>query len=411
MNKFIPTFKLTYTKKVFTKSFIITTLLLMLVIIGMSNIDKIIKFFDRSDEDVITVAAKNNQTAEAYIQALKDSKVQGKFKIVSPEDGKRGVEDEKYTRFVQIEEQGMDYSAKIYATEPLDGSDTLMTENILSALQNQKVAKSLNLSPQDLQALTKKATIDTEVLSKEQTQKVDESSQALNTGIVYVAVFLIFFITINYGSQAATEIAMEKSSRVIEMIVTSVSPVTHIMSKMLAIIAVAFTQMVVIGLTILACVYFSNLSETLDEFGLKFDEQSVRIIVYSLIFLVLGLLINISLASIIGALTNRVEDIGQAIMPITFMNIAAFYIAIFSLATPDTLLVRISSYIPFFTPMVMLLRTLSAKTTDVQIIIGIVICIVTIVILLMLAARVYKGSVFSYGKGLVKNFKQALSMK
>lgn len=410
MNKFFPTFWLTYFKKVSSRSFIYTTLLLMLVLIGLSNMDRIIDFFDNSEDEMTAVSSSSESLQDNFITAYQQTDKELNLKKMSLSKGKQGVKDEDYERLIHLTESGDQIQAEVYTKNDAGESEIAPVQAVVTSLQSNKAAQSLNLSADDVNKLTAQAEVKNKVLS-DSGKNVNEDVKGLNTMIVYIGVFLIFFITINYGSQAATDIAMEKSSRVIEMIVTSVSPVNHIMAKIIGIIAVALTQIVLLGLTIAACIYLFDLNDLIKELGLKYSGETTRIIIYAVIFLLLGLLINISISAIVGALTNRVEDIGQAVMPITFLNIAAFYIAIFSLGNPDTTLVKISSYIPFFTPMVMLLRTLSQETGDLPIIIGIVICIVTIVLLLLLAARVYKGSVFSYGKGLVKNFRQALQMK
>lgn len=410
MNKFFPTFWLTYTKKILSRSFLFVTILTILFSIGVSNIDKIFAYFDHSEADVTAVSSTSSALQKNVMDALKQSDKEMKVKAVTLSDGKKGVKKGKYTYLIDIHLAEQKYKAAVYTKDAIDGHELSKFQSVITPLQSAYVAQSLNITKNEVQQLSAPAEVENTVLDKK-SANMDEAAKGTNTGIVYAGIFLVFLLTVNYGGQAATDIAMEKSSRVIEMIVTSVSPVTHIMSKIVGIVAVALTQIIIIGLALLACIYFFDLGNTLDTYGFKFDHSSVRIIIYSVIFLLLGLLINISLAAIVGALTNRVEDIGQAIMPVTLLNMAAFYIALFSLATPDTMLVKVSSYIPFFTPMVMLLRTTSVKTNDIEIIIGIIICLVTIALLLLLAARIYKGSVFSYGKGLVKNFRQALQMK
>ncbi|TDM10419.1 ABC transporter permease [Macrococcus lamae] len=411
MNKFLPTFWLTYWKKVSSRSFLFITILLMCVLLALSNIDKIIDFFDHSENEITVISSDNTQLQETFLKAYQQTDKNLNLKKSSYTAGKKGVEDDKYQRLIHLTEAGDMLKADVLTKKAAGENDLSSIQSTLSALQSSRAAQSLDLSPADVSKLNAQADVENKVLSEHNNTSLSDDAKALNTAVVYIGVFLVFFITINYGSQAATDIAMEKSSRVIEMIVTSVSPVNHILAKIAAIIAVALTQIVILALTILACLYLFDLKGVLTDMGLKFTGETTRVIIYAVIFMLLGLLINISLSAIVGALTNRVEDIGQAMMPITFLNIAAFYITIFSMTNPDTMLVKITSYIPFFTPMVMLLRTLSTETNDVQIIIGIIICIITVILLLMLAARVYKGSVFSYGKGLIKNFRQALQMK
>ncbi|WP_353464028.1 ABC transporter permease [Mammaliicoccus sciuri] len=104
------------------------------------------------------------------------------------------------------------------------------------------------------------------------------------------------------------------------------------------------------------------------------------------------------------------EDLAQSMMPVTFTSLAAFYIAIFSITNPDTMLVKVTSFIPMLSPMVMLLRTTSETTPEWHLILGIVISIVTCIILLVFAAKMYRGSVLTYEKGVIKNLKNALNI-
>lgn len=413
MNKFIPTFWLTFWKKISSKSFIITTLIVILAIIALSNADKIYDFFDKSEDDITVISSSDQQLATVFKNEFQKVDKKKKLKIVDLEAGKKGIKNEKYKVLIDIKENSdKTLESKVYTLDSMGTNELMQVQSTLTAFQSNNIAKSLNLAPDQLAKVLSQAKVDNEVIKPmDANDKVSEESKAVNTALVYAGIFLIFFITINYGSQIATEIAQEKSSRVIEMIVTSISPITHLMAKIIGVIAVALVQMLIYGITILICIKVFNLNKTIENFGFQFTQENVRVLMYALIFLILGLLLYISLSAIVGSLTNRIEDIGQAIMPVTFLNMAAFYIAMFSLTTPDTLLVKISSFIPFFTPQVMLLRTISQKTSDIEIIIGIVLCIITIIALFYIAAKIYKGSVFSNDKSLIKNFKRALQTK
>ncbi|QNR06708.1 ABC transporter permease [Macrococcoides canis] len=413
MNKFIPTFWLTYWKKISSKSFIFSTLFMIIIFVGLSNADKIYDFFDKSEDDITVISSSDKALATAFKESYQKLDKKKKLKIVDFKKGEEGIKDETYKFLIDIKEnKDKTIEAKVYSTEYASDSVMGAVQSTLTAFQSNNIAQSLNLSQDDLSRVMSEAKVTDKVIKpKDANDNVSEQSKALNTAIVYAGLFLIFIITINYGSQIATEIAQEKSSRVIEMIITSISPITHLMAKILGVIAVAATQMIIYAIAIVICIYAFNLGETVSELGFTFGKENIRILIYAIIFLILGLLIYISSSAIVGSLTNRIEDIGQAIMPVTMLNMIAFYIAMFSLSNPDTLLVKVASYIPFFTPQIMLLRTISTKTSDFEIMMGIVICIITIILLFFIAAKIYKGSVFSTDKSMFKNFKHALKTK
>lgn len=189
------------------------------------------------------------------------------------------------------------------------------------------------------------------------------------------------------------------------MIVTSVKPSIHVSAKILAIIAVAFTQIFFIILAIVISIFAFDLKGLFESAGVEYGPETTRIIIYGAVYLILGVVSYISLAAILGALTSRIEDLAQSMMPVTFISLAAFYIAIFSISNPDTMLVKVTSFIPMLSPMVMLLRTTSETTPEWHLILGIVISIVTCIILLVFAAKTYRGSVLTYEKGVIKNLK------
>src|SRR5690625_7579401 len=99
----------------------------------------------------------------------------------------------------------------------------------------------------------------------------------------------------------------------------------------------------------------------------------------------------------LGSLVSRTEDAQQLIMPLIFLVMIGYFIAIFGLSTPDIGLVTVSSYIPFFAPMLMLLRIGMLEVPLWEVVISTMILIGTIGILSILAARVYRGGVLMFG--------------
>ncbi|MCD8875154.1 ABC transporter permease [Mammaliicoccus sciuri] len=412
MNKFWPTFNLTYMQKVKSKSFIIMTAIFMILIFALSNIDKIIDFFD-NDSKVVAIQTDNDMIYKVLEKQYKQNDDIEKVEKVSLEKGKKGVKDEKYKRLIQVNVKGEKVDGTIYEKGNVSESEKMTLQSTLSQMQSSLTAQKLNLSEKDLKTLNTPSDVKTEEIKsndEKQSSDVNPKVQALNSAVVYIIIFLSFFITINYANQIGSEIATEKTTRVIEMIVTSVKPSIHVSAKILAIIAVAFTQIFFIILAIVISIFAFDLKGLFESAGVEYGPETTRIIIYGAVYLILGVVSYISLAAILGALTSRIEDLAQSMMPVTFISLAAFYIAIFSISNPDTMLVKVTSFIPMLSPMVMLLRTTSESTPEWHLLLGIVISIVTCIILLVFAAKTYRGSVLTYEKGVIKNLKNALNI-
>lgn len=412
MNKFWPTFNLTYMQKVKSKSFIIMTAIFMILIFALSNIDKIIDFFD-NDSKVVAIQTDNDMIYKVLEKQYKQNDDIEKLEKVSLEKGKKGVKDEKYKRLIQVNVNGEKVDGTIYEKGNVSESEKMTLQSTLSQMQSSLTAQKLNLSEKDLKTLNTPSDVKTEEIKtndEKQSSDIDPKVQALNSAVVYIIIFLSFFITINYANQIGSEIATEKTTRVIEMIVTSVKPSIHVSAKILAIIAVAFTQIFFIILAIVISIFAFDLKGLFESAGVEYGPETTRIIIYGAVYLILGVVSYISLAAILGALTSRIEDLAQSMMPVTFISLAAFYIAIFSISNPDTMLVKVTSFIPMLSPMVMLLRTTSESTPEWHLLLGIVISVVTCIILLVFAAKTYRGSVLTYEKGVIKNLKNALNI-
>ncbi|MGK9044784.1 ABC transporter permease [Mammaliicoccus vitulinus] len=412
MNKFWPTFKLTYMQKVKSKSFMIMTAIFMIFIFALSNVDKIIDLFDNSSKTV-AIQTDNDMIYNVLEKQYKQSDDIKKVEKVSLEKGKKGVKDKKYKRLIQVNVKGEKVDGTIYEKGSVSESEKMRLQSTLSQMQSSLTAQKLNLSEDDLKTLNTPSDVKTEEIKSsddKQTSDINPKVQALNTAVVYIILLLSFFITLNYANQIGTEIATEKTTRVIEMIVTSVKPSIHVSAKILAIIAVAFTQIFFVILAMVISIFAFDLRGLFETAGVEYGAETTRVIIYGAVYLILGVISYISLAAILGALTSRIEDLAQSMMPVTFVSIGAFYITIFSISNPDTMLVKVTSFIPMLSPMVMLLRTTSETTPEWHLILGIVISVITCIVLLVFAAKTYRGSVLTYEKGIIKNLKNALNI-
>ena len=211
--------------------------------------------------------------------------------------------------------------------------------------------------------------------------------------------------------------ATEEDKKVVTDVITSfddtilIEPDSkNVLAKVSAIILVSFTQiLIVIGLGLIAF-KTSSLQETLSEFELVSNEHTVPIIVYSVVFLVLGLLLYLIFAALLGSFISRMEDLQQGLMPLSFISIGGFYIGLFNIMNSDETLLKISSYVPFFTPYTMPVRLLNLDTPMSVIYIGIAILAISIILLLILTTTVYKRNVLMNDSNMLKSIKKLKNM-
>ena len=398
MNKFMTTFWHTYLSKVRAKSFIITTIIVMLLIVLAGNFDRIMSLFDSSEE----ISTVELEASEEFTE---------QFTAVMPEISEEiSVTDSDGDILLTVEDT-VPIVATVESDSEISTSQQAEIETALDSVNRSMVVNSLNLTEEEADLMTAEIDVDfqtAETAAEEASGGAMEMEEPnyLNIVIFYITVFVMFFVVINYASQIGTEIAMEKSSRVIEMIVSSVSPVNHLFAKILAIICVSLTQLFFFIVTIIAVIYLVDIGAIISEFGLEANDRTLPMIIYSLVFLLLGLVLYLSVSALLGSFVSRMEDLQQALLPITLMSIGGMYLGMFNLFNPESLLVRITSYFPFFTPFVMPLRVLDSETSHMTVIIGIIIIIVTIIISVYFAARIYKGSILSTDKGIIKNIKK-----
>lgn len=407
MDKFLATFSLTYKNKVKTKSFMIFTGLVIVLMLLASNMNKIIDLFDGGPDKVGVVSSDN----EIYkiIKSQGDQLDEGAtFKKVSEKQAKTQVQNEKLDKAYIIKmTDDNKLSGKILSKDTVSEQQKQKLKASLSTIQTQLVAANLNLSQGELKQLQSQSKVTSEVIAdKASNSNLSEAQKGFNTIMVYAGLMLIFFIVFNYASQVAMEIATEKTSRVIEMIITSVSPVTHILAKISGVIAVAFTQIIIFVAAGLICFFVFDISDMLKGFKIEPNELTMQISIVGIVSLIIGILSYIILAAILGSITARIEDINQALMPMTLFSMIAFYISLFSVMNPDTMLTKITSFIPLLSPFVMFVRSASPDVAVWEIVVSVILSIITIFILLWIAVRSYKNTILSFDKGFMNAMKR-----
>lgn len=246
-------------------------------------------------------------------------------------------------------------------------------------------------------------------------QSAQDPVMFVRIGIAYAVSIIVFIFIMNYVSIISQEIAVEKGSRIMEIILSSVSPTAHFLGKLIGILLVIMTQVVIyIGLYFLISFVLRQLN-LLDSFeGLNIGELlqgSSNVVVLGIVYAISGILIYTVLAGFLGSLVSKTEDVNKMITPIIFLALGGFYVGMFALNSTNNSLVRITSQIPLFTPFIMPFRVAAETVSSTEIAISIVVSVLFMAFVLWFSLLFYKSNVLIYSdKGMVNAFKRSFAL-
>ena len=241
---------------------------------------------------------------------------------------------------------------------------------------------------QEILSVTPQSTI--ESLGKDHTQ---------NVFYTYIMIFALYMMIIMYGQLVATSVATEKSSRAMELLITSAKPTAMMFGKITAACLAGFTQLVAIfGSAYL----FYNLNQTYwagNAIVASIFDMPLSLLLYMILFFILGFMIYACLYGALGSTANKVEDINTLSMPLTLLFVAAFMVVIFSMSSGDVdnLALKICSFIPLTSPMAMFTRIAMSTVPPHEIIISVVILAASVIGIGILSAKIYRVGVLLYG--------------
>lgn len=413
MNKFWTVLGHTYMTRFKSKAFIITTFIVLLFIVVLANLPSIIDTFTGEDEvDQVAVIDESGELLEALSGSVAELDESIEFIAFdgTEEAGKEAVREEEFSGLLvlYVDEQKLP-AATYYENSAVSSWLEMMVQQQLQQIKIETAMKQAGVDEATFAAIQEDVLF--EKVALDEAAKTDEELDQTR-GIVYIMLFVLYMAVVIYGQMIATDVATEKSSRVMEILISSASPVTHMFAKIIGIALLGLTQIVlffIVGYNLILTKSQEFTGDFFEVFG--FDTISLNIYFYAILFFVLGYLLYATIAAMLGSLVSRVEDVQYLLMPMIFLVMIAFFIAIFGLGMPEAKFITITSFIPFFSPMIMFLRVGMLDVPIWEIATSIGLLIGTIVIFAILGARIYKGGVLMYGGSRsLKDFKKAFML-
>lgn len=223
--------------------------------------------------------------------------------------------------------------------------------------------------------------------------------QMQNFFYTYIMIFALYMVILLYGQMVAMNVATEKSSRAMEVLITSAKPISMMFGK---VIASCIAGLVQLGAIFGSALLFYNVNKS--HWGDNMIIDSIfnippELFAFMLVFFLLGFLIFAFLFGAIASTVSKLEDINTAVQPITFLFIFGFMVVIFSMTSGsvDNVLMKVCSYIPFTSPMAMFTRIAMSTVPWYEVAISIIILIGSTIGIGILSAKIYRVGVLMYG--------------
>lgn len=379
-----------------SKAYIGVTLALVIIVSAVLSFPRLSALFEDgsapepgpSEESVVRLAFVGSEKVKKLLSDMLPS-----FEIIAeatPDTALEGIESGEYAAALEETSE----SGYRYITKGLSITDTL-SGTVRSALfESLRLAALVDtgLSAEEAAGILFKQ-VDFEVVSVGKNQ-IDSFLYT------YILVFMLYMAILLYGQFVASSVANEKSSRAMELLVTSAKPSSLIFGK---VIATGFSGLFQIAVVLSASFLMYNLNRHLWEGNPVIDmvfAMPLSTMLYALLFFVCGFFVYSFMYGAFASLASRLEEINVLILPVTFMFIAAFMIVMFSMigGTVDSTLMRICSFVPFTSPMAMFARITMGEVAGYEIILSIGILVATVFMLGYLAALIYRAGVLMYGK-------------
>ncbi|MGX1373458.1 ABC-2 type transport system permease protein [Priestia megaterium] len=410
MNKFRILSGHIFLQKLKNKMFLVSTILLLLAVTALIVWPTIQESFD--DEDSKTKIYVLNQTNQDVDDTLKNSKLisynETKKNIKSIE---KQVEEGKADGLLVLKQKDdVNLLAELKTYESLSPEELQLVGQDITALNQSIVIQNSKLtSEQARNIFNAKVDIKEIDLNKNSNSKSDEDKQA-GAFLSYAVGFLIYIFILSYLSMITNDVASEKSSRIMEILISSVSPSIHLLSKIFGVLAAGITQIAILISYSLGLLYLVG-GDYLDLFKDVKEAVSISYFIFTIIFIVLAYILYLTMGATLGSLVSKVEETSQALLPPVMLVMVGFFVMFYGMVDPNSMIVKTFSYIPFTSPMVMPMRI---STTDMhlwQAFLSAFILFLTIVIMFIFNLRLYQGSVLIYSPNSVfKKVKQAWSL-
>ena len=409
-------------RKINTKTFKIVNIILILAIPILINIDSIIKMFggDFEESTKIYIVDDTNSLYESFANIYEETETislsQTEVELIKAEKTREELENEikdegskNIILDIQTDTENI-INAELISYEDIDQLLEQKISNALNTLRMNIAIQESSISIEELENIYKSVEINNVILNTE----YDETAENIKTfGYALIPIFIVpfFIIAIFVIQMIGAEINEEKTSKSMEIIISSVSPNTHFISKMVTVNVFVIIQSLLIliysaiGLFIRSKLHGAGI---LESFGINVGQIGEMIsgsnllqeVIVSLPLVVILLILSIVayslLAGILASMTTSIEDYQQLQTPLMILIMVGYYLALMASSFENSTFITIFSVVPFISALLAPVLLIMGQIGLIEIIISIVLLIIVIALFFRYGIRIYKVGILNY---------------
>jgi len=404
-------------KKMASKWFLLVNLLLLILIVGIMNINSIISFFggDFDDTNELIIVDNTNYSYDSLVRNLDslnetlemeyENNISKSNKTI--DEIKKDLEDKNKILIVLNNSTESYLDAEIISKTHMD---TSYYQYLYQALSNTKVEVSMmntNIDQQELLKITSNIKIDREILDENEKSE-DELTMTIMSTVFPTIILPVFILVVFLVQMIGNEIYEEKSSRSMEIIISNVSPKTHFFSKIASGNVFVITQGLLliiyaaIGLLINKLTASSSQVDTIISSVTEIINNSSisdnlgMILILTLVLAILSFITYSLIAGILASMTVSLDDYQQIQTPIVMITALAYYLAIMAGMFNGSILIRILSYVPLISSLLSPALLIIGDIGIIDVLISILMLIITNYILVKKGLKIYKVGILNY---------------
>ena len=376
------------------KTFLISNLILIIIMIVGFNIPNIIKALSDGKDDnsskMLIVDSEN--VFEGTLAQLEQMKLEYAIETtndnISFEDIKKKIENKEIEDAIIIKKSDGKINLE-YIVENLNmKTEPTNCINALTAIYSNLQLSKLGLTQSELASLNPNFN-----LEMKQTEEQEVKGNVLAIMLLSIVLFYAIYFC---AYQVSTSITTEKTSKIIETLVTSTTPKTIVLGKTVGVGIVGLIQIVVLVSVALICANVCLPAGTLDGI-IDLSTVTPFLGIMTIIYFLLGYLVYALLYALTGSTVSKPEDVQSANGPVAILAVIGFYLAYFTMMNPTSDLNTFASIFPLSSPFCVPFRIMMGVATPTQIAISLAVLVITMLIIAKISIKIYSSAILNYG--------------